>query len=93
MQWSTAILFGEHDRLGIGLLQGLMLALLAAAGWLAGRGAAFYAGLAIGAVLFARQQWMIRDREPARCFRAFLDNNQFGMAVFFALLIDYLLSR
>jgi 4-hydroxybenzoate polyprenyltransferase len=90
---STAILFGERDRLIIGLLQALMLALLAAAGWLAGRGATYYAGLGVGALLFARQQWMIRDREPKKCFRAFLDNNQFGMAVFFALLIDCLLSR
>ncbi len=90
---STAIRFGTRDRLAIGLLQVAMLGLLATAGRLADRGAVYYAGLGVGALLFARQQWMIRDREPAKCFRAFLDNNQFGMAVFLALLIDYLVSR
>jgi 4-hydroxybenzoate polyprenyltransferase len=90
---STAIFFGRHDRLAIGLLQLLMLGLLAWVGVLAGRGAVYYAGLGLGGLLFAHQQWQIRDRDPKRCFKAFLDNNQFGMVVFFSLLLDYLLVR
>jgi len=43
-------------------------------------------------VLFAYQQWLIREREPKRCFEAFLDNNRFGMVVFAGLLADYLVA-
>jgi 4-hydroxybenzoate polyprenyltransferase len=89
---STAILFGDRDRLIIGLLQALMIALLLVAGILAARGTAFYLGVAVGAALFGYQQWLIREREPRRCFDAFLDNNRFGMAVFAGLLADYLVS-
>ncbi len=87
---STAILFGRYDRLVIGLLQLLMLALLAWVGWQAGRGVIYAVGLLIGAGLFVYQQWLIRDRVPAKCFQAFLNNHYFGMVVFFALALDYL---
>ena len=43
---STAILFGRFDRLVIGLLQLLMLALLWQVGEMAGRGVAYQAALA-----------------------------------------------
>jgi 4-hydroxybenzoate polyprenyltransferase len=89
---STAILFGEHDRLIIGLLQLIMTALLVVAGILAARGPAFYLGVALGAALFAYQQWLIREREPKRCFEAFLDNNRFGMVVFLGVLADYFVT-
>jgi len=90
---STAILFGARDRLIIGLLQALMIGLLVAAGILAARGPAFYLGVALGAVLFAYQQWLIREREPKRCFEAFLDNNRFGMVVLAGLVADYFVTR
>ena len=89
---STAILFGRRDRLIIGLLQALMIALLVVAGILAARGPAFYLGVAIGALLFGYQQRLIRERDPKRCFEAFLDNNRFGMVVFAGLLADYLVT-
>ena len=87
---STAILFGRQDRLIIGLLQLLMLVLLWQAGELAGRGGVFHLALAGGAGLFAYHQWLIRRREPAACFRAFLHNHYFGMLVFLGLFGDYL---
>jgi 4-hydroxybenzoate polyprenyltransferase len=87
---STAILFGRHDVLVVGLLQGLMLAILVLVGFGAGLGAAYFLGLAVAAALAVYQQWLIRGREPKRCFRAFLNNNYYGMAVFLGLVIDYL---
>ncbi|WP_159556917.1 4-hydroxybenzoate octaprenyltransferase [Alcanivorax sp. S71-1-4] len=88
---STAILFGEADRLIIGVLQALTLWPL----WLLGRGLDFgwpwYLGLAIAAALFIYQQWLIRDREPAACFRAFLNNQWVGLAIFAGLWLQYLL--
>jgi 4-hydroxybenzoate polyprenyltransferase len=89
---STAVLFGRMDRAIVGLLQVVVLALLAWAGVLAGRGTLFFVGLAVAAALFVYQQWLIRERDPAGCFRAFLNNHYFGMLVFVALVGDYLLD-
>jgi 4-hydroxybenzoate polyprenyltransferase len=89
---STAILFGRYDRVIIGLLQVLMLILLAYVGQLAGRGGWYSVGLGVAAALAVYHQYLIRDREPAACFHAFLDNNYLGMAVFLGLVADYALG-
>ncbi|HYN77081.1 MAG TPA: 4-hydroxybenzoate octaprenyltransferase [Lamprocystis sp. (in: g-proteobacteria)] len=86
---STAILFGAWDRLAIGLLQVLMLALLGWIGLDTGRGALYFGGLTVAAGLAVYQQWLTRQREPRACFQAFLNNNYFGMAVFAGLVLDY----
>ncbi len=87
---STAILFGDADRWVLAAMQGLVLYSL----WLAGEQAAlglwFRLGLAAGAALFAYQQWLIRDRDPAGCFRAFSNNAWFGLVVFVGIALDYL---
>jgi 4-hydroxybenzoate polyprenyltransferase len=90
---STAILFGRFDRVVIGLLQALMLALLWLVGDMAGRGVLYQAALAAGAGLFVYHQWLIRRREPQACFHAFLHNHYFGMLVFLGLFGDYMLGR
>jgi len=87
---SSAILFGRHDRLVIGLLQLVMLALLWQVGQMSGRGVPYLLGLLGAAGLFAYQQWLIRDRETAACFRAFLNNHYVGMLIFGGLFADYL---
>jgi 4-hydroxybenzoate polyprenyltransferase len=89
---STAILFGRYDRLAIAALQLLMLALLGWIGLQAGRGPWYFSGLAVGALLFGYQQYLIRERQRGPCFQAFLNNNFFGMSVFIGLLLDFALS-
>lgn len=86
---STAILFGERDRLVIGLLQLLMLGLLVWIGVRNGRGDFYYAGLVAATGLALYQQWLTWGRDPQACFRAFLNNNYFGMVVFIGLVLDY----
>jgi 4-hydroxybenzoate polyprenyltransferase len=87
---SSAILFGRHDRLIIGALQAGALAGLALVGVLTGLGHWYWASLAVAALLAVHQQRLIRDREPAACFRAFLNNNLFGLVVFAGIALDYL---
>ena len=87
---STAILFGDHDRWIIGLLQLVMLGMLLAVGVLAARGIFYYAALAGAAVMALRQQYLMRNRDPRGCFQAFLNNNGFGMLIFVGLVADYL---
>lgn len=89
---STAILFGQYDRAMVGIFHLLTLALLILAGVIAHRGLAYYGGLGVAAVIAAREQWIIRDRARDHCFRAFLDNNRFGAAVFLGLALDYWLN-
>jgi 4-hydroxybenzoate polyprenyltransferase len=88
---STAILFGQNDRLIIGLFQLLMLGLLFQAGQNAGLGMCYHAGLMAGMGFFGYQQWLIRKREKVLCFRAFLNNNWLGASLFAAIALDYAL--
>jgi 4-hydroxybenzoate polyprenyltransferase len=87
---STAILFGRFDRLILGLLQLLMLAVLVHAGRLFGLGIFYYAGLALAALLMLYHQWLIRHRQRQHCFRAFLHNQWVGAAIFAGIFLDYL---
>lgn len=89
---STAVLFGELDRLMIGVLQLLMLVTLLLVGQQAELGVIYYLGVLLGAGFFVRQQWLIRLREREACFRAFLNNNLFGGVIFLGLVLHYALS-
>ena len=86
---STAILFGDSDRHIIAALQVMTLLSLYLAGRMLHLGGWYRAGLIAGAVFFIYQLWLIRSREREACFRAFLNNNYFGMSVFFGILLDY----
>jgi 4-hydroxybenzoate polyprenyltransferase len=87
---SSAILFGDADRSIIGIMQ--LMTLLAL--WLIGSelemGMWYRLGLAIAAIFALYQQSLIRERKPEDCFRAFLNNNYFGMAVFLGIALDFI---
>lgn len=86
---STAILFGDYDRLMIGLFQMMMLGLLLMFGLLADFPIPYYIGLVISAGLFIYHQVLIAERQPAQCFRAFQHNHWVGFTIFLTLLIIY----
>ncbi|MCA2417607.1 4-hydroxybenzoate octaprenyltransferase, partial [Vibrio chemaguriensis] len=69
---STAILFGRHDKLIIGVLQLVTLAMLVGLGQFYQLGQSYYWTVLIAASLFVYQQHLIRHRERDLCFRAFL---------------------
>ena len=87
---STAILFGRLDRTMVLLFHLCTLSLLAYAGALAGLGLRYYAGLMAASGFALYQQYLMRGRTRDGCFRAFLNNNWFGAAVFAGLLLHYL---
>lgn len=87
---STAILFGEADRLMIGILQVLLMFDLLLVAQQARLGIYFYLGLTAAAGLAIYQQKLIANREPDNCFKAFLNNNYFGMLIFIGLVLEYL---
>ena len=87
---STAILFGEGDRVILAMLQLMMLAGM----WLMGlqlqAGFAYYLSLLFVVGLSVYQQYLIRRREPAACLDAFLNNNWLGCALFLGIAFHYL---
>ena len=90
---STAILFGDGDRAIIAVLQSLVVLILLLVGRQAELGTAFYLGVIAMACLFIFQQHLARFRDRDGCFKAFLNNNCAGFAVFLGLLIDLMLAR
>jgi len=86
---STAILFGAYDRQIMAGLQLVILGLLIIVGQMSSAGWPYYGGILIAAGLSAYQQKLIFHREKTLCFKAFLNNNWFGMAVFTGLVADY----
>jgi len=86
---STAVLFGEQDRMMTTSLQVMVVLALLMMGsrfdlhWI------YYLSVVVTAVLFAYQQRLIRERQPDQCFKAFLNNNWVGLAVFSGIALDY----
>lgn len=85
---STAILFGDADRLAVGVLQGLFLLGMILAGNMTDSGWAYYIGLLCAGGLFGYQHRLIRRRERMPCFRAFLNNHWVGLCVFTGTVVD-----
>ena len=87
---STAILFGEADRHLIALIQVLFFVVMIMIGRQLHLGGLYYGGLAVAAGLAVYQLLLIRRRDPGECFKAFLNNNWFGMVVFVGIVANYL---
>lgn len=88
---STAILFGDADRAITGVLQALTIMGFLLIGNRFQLHWPYYLSIVVVAGLFAWQQYLIRDRQPAACFRAFLHNHWVGMVVFIGIVVSYML--
>ena len=86
---STAILFGDYDRIMIAVFQLLFLLTLVLVGLDLEFSAAYYLGLGFAALLLGYEQFLITDRVPAHCFAAFLHNHWVGAAVFAGIMGHY----
>jgi 4-hydroxybenzoate polyprenyltransferase len=89
---STAILFGSHDLTILRLLKLLMIALLVWLGLRLQLSWPWFAGVAAASVLFVWQQYQVRNRDRDACFKAFLNNNWVGVAIWAGLLGNYALD-
>lgn len=86
---STAILFGDYDRLMIGIFQALFLLAMTLAGIDLGFSAIYFVALGIAALLLVYQQFLINDCVPEHCFIAFLNNHWVGAIIFFGIMGHY----
>ncbi len=89
---STAIFFGKRDRETMAVLQVSIIILLIIVGKMQQLGGFYYSGVAIAFALSIYQQKLIFNREKKQCFKAFLNSNYFGMAIFVGLFFDYLVN-
>jgi 4-hydroxybenzoate polyprenyltransferase len=86
---STAILFGDADIVITASLQAFVILILVMIGQNFSLGWLYYLGVAAAAGLFVYQQKLIKNREREPCFKAFLNNNWVGLAVFVGIFLDY----
>jgi 4-hydroxybenzoate polyprenyltransferase len=89
---STAILFGDFDRLITALLQMFVVFVLMLIGYRFELGIIYYFSTIIAAALFAYQQLLIQDRKREDCFKAFLNNHWVGAIVFIGIAADFALK-
>ncbi len=90
--YSSAITFGRLEVIAIMAFYGVMLALLAYIGDLLNLGMPYYIGLIVALGLAIYHFSLIRDRQPASCFKAFLHNNWLGAVVFIGIVANYLID-
>lgn len=86
---STAILFGDLDRLMIALLQCLFIVMLIQTGNELAFETSFYVSIIAVSCLFIYQQFLIRNRQREKCLTAFLNNQWIGGLIFVGVLVQY----
>ena len=86
---STAILLDDADRAVIGIIQVMFIIALYSIGRQAGLGGIYHVALLLVAALFIYQQWLITERKPQPCFKAFLNNNWVGLIIFSGIAMSY----
>lgn len=89
---STAILFGDLDKVIIGIIQLLTLLAFYLFGKQSEFSAIYYLAIVVVVWLFAYQQLLITTRNEGKCFKAFLHNNWVGMVVFIGIFTHFLLK-
>lgn len=86
---STAILFGEDDKVIIGALQFSFLFVMLLVGSQLEMSLSYYVGILVAAGLSVYQQKITKKKEAAQCMHAFLNNNWVGAALFIGIVIHY----
>ena len=86
---STAILFGEYDRVIVALFQALFILTLWLIGTELGFSGPYFYALGLAVVLLIYEQFLIVYRVPENCFQAFLHNHWVGAIVFFGIMGHY----
>ena len=86
---STAILFGAFDTVMIALLQVMFFVVMILIGRQLNFGIYYNVGLGVAAAFALHQQFLLYRRSETQYFKAFLNNNWFGAAVFAGIAAEY----
>lgn len=88
---TSAITLGRFDVFGVMACHTGFIAIMLIIGQWQQMNLAYHAGLLVAVGLIAYQYTLIRNRDRALCFKAFLHNNWVGMAVFAGIALDFLI--
>ena len=86
---TSALTFGRYDIAAVALCYAIYIVAMACVGQMLRFGAIYYVGLGLALAIALFHVWIIRDRDPGACFRAFLGNHWLGMSVFMGIALDY----
>lgn len=87
---SSAITFGRFDVWMVMFFYAAMLALMSYVGVMLGLKQVYYLGLTVSALVAFYHYVLIKNRQPDRCFKAFLHNNWVGALIFAGIFFNYL---
>jgi len=90
---TSALTFGKYAVAMIMICYALLLLILIWVGRSLHLHWPFYTGLGIAAGLMLYHYQLIKARDPAQCFNAFLHNNWVGAAIFGGIALDFLLRK
>jgi 4-hydroxybenzoate polyprenyltransferase len=90
---SSAIFFGKYDVIAVMFCYATMLGLLVYVGRFMGFSVPYYIGLGASLMLVLWQYQLIKKRLKTDCFKAFLQNNWIGLAIFLGLVFQYLAAQ
>ena len=90
---STAILFGQYEVAIVMVLQVAVLIAMAVVALGTGSGWVFAIGWVAASIVLMRQWQLIRTRQSASCFDAFMLNNHMGALLFAGFFLDYLVRH
>ena len=86
---STAILFGKYDLIIILLLHLMLIAILVMISQEFQLGNYFNMAIVITTLLMFYHQHLIKDRDRAKCFKAFLNNHYIGIVILLGIVLSF----
>ena len=86
---TSALLFGRYDVAAVMFCYLALLVMLTIIGKTIGLGWPYWLGITMAASISLYHYTLIRHRDRAQCFKAFMHNNWLGAAVFAGLAMDY----
>ena len=89
---SSALFFGRYDVAAVMACYAVMLGILTWLGMEVRLHWPYYAGLVVAGVTALYHYTLIRNRDRAACFKAFLHNNWLGAVIFAGLFASYRLT-
>lgn len=90
---TSAITFGRFDVVAVMSCYAAAIGLIGWIGFSLRLGWPFYAGLGLAAAIAGYHYTLIKARDPARCFKAFLHNNWIGASIFTGIVLDFMISQ
>jgi 4-hydroxybenzoate polyprenyltransferase len=88
---TSALTFGAYDVFAVMLCYAIYFAMLAGVGVILGLGIWFALGIATAVACAIYHYTLIRNRDRAGCFRAFMHNNWLGCFVFVGIALHFVL--